>query len=457
MVTVNGTGSLWNNSGDLTVGDEGNGSLNVEAAGVVNNTDGFIGRSSGSHGTATVKGTSSQWNSSGDLAIAPAGTGTLNILDNGLVAVGGTTTIGSNATVNLAGGRFEFGQTTLAEFAMINTTSGSIAGNIDHTGITNVATLTPFQYNNVDMTEVTFSNTGSLYGNARLGIGLINKSSGDIEMITGERMRWAGVGNTNFGEVNNFGGQIRFENDFTNQSGALVGGRGQFIADGGWTNNGVMAFSGGFADVHGDLNNSSSGMIAIGGNMVTTFYDDVTMNAANLNMEIAENSTAVFFGSYNGGSTGLGTVQAFGDLRPGNSPAIVSFGGDLEMGVNTATFIELGGWDSGAFDQMYVAGDLNLNGVLDVSLIDGFQLSSNMDFLIADVMGDRLGMFDGLSEGGLVGTYNGYDLFITYASGDGNDVGLFTAVPEPASCGILGLLLMGGLFIRRRRSFTSSR
>ena len=51
------------------------------------------------------------------------------------------------------------------------------------------------------------------------------------------------------------------------------------------------------------------------------------MDAANLNMEIASDSCGVFFGSYNAGSNGFGAVQAFGDLRPGNSPAIGVFTG----------------------------------------------------------------------------------------------------------------------------------
>ena len=139
--------------------------------------------------------------------------------------------------------------------------------------------------------------------------------------LVGERMRFAGVGSTNSGEINNFGGQIRFDQDLTNQSGGLIGGRGQFFANGGWSNDGAIAMSGGFSDVHGDLINTADGLIAIGGGSTTTFYDDVTMDAANLNMEIASDSYGVFLGSYNGGSNGLGTVQAFGDLRPGNSPA----------------------------------------------------------------------------------------------------------------------------------------
>ena len=109
------------------------------------------------------------------------------------------------------------------------------------------------------------------------------------------------------------------------------------LPKGGWANDGVMAMSGGFADIHGDISNTANGGIAIGGASTTTFYDDVTMDTANLNVEIAPDSYGVFFGSYNGRSTGAETLQPFGDLRPGNSPGTVEFGGNLELGSSTTS------------------------------------------------------------------------------------------------------------------------
>lgn len=439
-----------------STGFDVSGNLNVNSGAIFDNTSGFIGNLAGSTGMATVTGSGSHWNNSSDLNIggtdtAAGGMATLDIFDSGLVSVGGTTRIWTGANVNLMGGRFEFGETSLQEFGSINAVSGSMAGDLVHSGYTDVATLTPLQNSGVDLTEVRVFNSGTLYGNASLGVALINTAGGEVETAIGERMRFAGTGSTNEGEVNNFGGQIRFEQDLTNQSGGLIGGRGQFFANGGWTNDGVIGMSGGFADVHGDLVNTAAGIIAIGGGSTTTFYDDVTMDAANLNMEIASDSYGVFFGSYNGGSNGLGTVQAFGDLRPGNSPAVVSFRGDLEMGVNTATYLELGGLFTGEFDQMIINGDLLLDGSLNVSLINGFSLGWNQEFLIVDIVGTRSGFFDGLGEGDLVGNYGGMELFISYGAGTGNDISLFTnAVPEPGAAGLLGCLMLG-LAMRRRR------
>ena len=79
----------WTVGGDLTVGYFGDGTLNVEAGGLVSNIEGRIGYESGSSGTATVTGAGSEWNSSGYLYIggksySSGGSGTLNLTDSGL-------------------------------------------------------------------------------------------------------------------------------------------------------------------------------------------------------------------------------------------------------------------------------------------------------------------------------------------------------------------------------------
>ena len=117
-----------------------------------------------------------------------SGDGTLNIADDGLVTVGGVTSIGAAGSVNLTGGRFEFGQTTLAEFSIINATSGSMAGNLPHAGHTDVSTLTALQNSAVDLTEVTLTNSGVLYGDASMGNALVNTVQGEVEVVAGERM-----------------------------------------------------------------------------------------------------------------------------------------------------------------------------------------------------------------------------------------------------------------------------
>ncbi len=426
-VTVTGTGSAWTNSSDLVVGQFGQGTLNIEAGGQVSNIgSGVIGNFSGSVGIATVTGTGSTWTNSTNLLVGISGPGTLNINDSGLVTVGSNTSINAQSSVVMGGGRFEFGTIDLASYARISGTSGELAGDLPLSGFNTLAIFVPLP-TSIDVSEVQIINNGVLYGTGVVGPALVNSSTGELRTLSGEWARFGGAGNTNAGEVNNFGGLVEFEQDFTNEATGFVGGRGQFIADGGWTNEGVIAFSGGFADVLGDVANSATGQISVGGQSVVTFFDDVTMDPTNLNIDVAGSSTAVFLGSYNGGNDGAGTIEVLGDLRPGNSPAEVTFGGDLTLGSGANTFIELAGTTLGEFDRLDVAGDLSLDGDLIVSLLGSFELDMAMEFIIAQVDGALTGMFANFADGDLVGTFGGTDLFIDYDGGDGNDVALFTA------------------------------
>ncbi len=89
--TVDGAGSTWTNTNELYVGSEGSGTLNITNGGVVSDDDGYIGRWYYSSSTAlvTVDGAGSTWANSGDLYVSYYGSGRLNITNGGLVSVGG--------------------------------------------------------------------------------------------------------------------------------------------------------------------------------------------------------------------------------------------------------------------------------------------------------------------------------------------------------------------------------
>ncbi len=451
-VTVTGFNSKWTNSATLLVGGEGTGTLNVENRGQVSSDLGFIAAQAGSSGTVTVMGIDSKWTNADDLFIGFEGTGMLNVNNGGLVSVGGDTSINAGSQVNLNGGRLEFGTTDQTSFKRINAVSGSLAGTLNVSGLHAASSFTALT-SAADSSEVIVVNSGRLFGDGLLGASIVNLSNGEIRVSSNQFMAFEGAGNINAGEINNTGGRIEFNQGLQNDASGFISGRGEFAAnDGGWVNDGVMAFSGGLADVYGDVANGPAGTIAIAGNSTTTFYDDVTMSAGNMNVRISQNGSAVFFGSYNGGSVGTGTVHTFGDLRPGNSPGAVSFGGDLIMGDGTFTQIELGGLNSGMFDQLFVAGDLFLDGTLDVQLIDGFNLGYNQTFDIAMVDGTMLGRFSNFNDGDLIGNFGGVDLFINYNTGgsSGHGVSFFSAVPEPSSALLLAIGI-GAISLRRRR------
>ena len=91
MVVVTGAGSTWTNSSDVRVGSFGDGTLNILGGGVVSNTTGTIADDENSTGMVTVDGTdangnASTWTNTGDLFVGDGGNGTLNITNGGSVS-----------------------------------------------------------------------------------------------------------------------------------------------------------------------------------------------------------------------------------------------------------------------------------------------------------------------------------------------------------------------------------
>src|SRR4051794_10172806 len=83
-VNVSGAGSRWTNASALTVGDARNGTLHISAGGHVhNNSVGIVGRASSGTGTVTVDGPGSLWDNSSRLTVGEAGAGTLRITGSG--------------------------------------------------------------------------------------------------------------------------------------------------------------------------------------------------------------------------------------------------------------------------------------------------------------------------------------------------------------------------------------
>ena len=108
-ITVAGTGSTWKNSGELRVGDAGTSSLQITSGGVVQNTNGWVGASDvGFEGTGevTVSGPSSLWTNSGDLTLGAIGGGTVNVSAGGSVEINGELVAGSTRQqhVNITAG-----------------------------------------------------------------------------------------------------------------------------------------------------------------------------------------------------------------------------------------------------------------------------------------------------------------------------------------------------------------
>jgi T5SS/PEP-CTERM-associated repeat protein len=107
VVTVDGTGSTWTNMHDLSVGDyESSGTLNITNGGVVSNRDGYLGYFDDSTGVVTVEGAGSTWMNSGSLHLGGKGSAMLTIARGGLVSSSRIflNAYGNNSFVNMASG-----------------------------------------------------------------------------------------------------------------------------------------------------------------------------------------------------------------------------------------------------------------------------------------------------------------------------------------------------------------
>ncbi len=112
IVTVSGAGSSWTMTGNLTVGaadygtlpNDTSGTLTISNGGTVSDVNAVIASNAVATGTVTVTGANSVWNNSGNVTVGDAGTATLNVNNGGAVSAV-TMTIanqaGSVGTVNV--------------------------------------------------------------------------------------------------------------------------------------------------------------------------------------------------------------------------------------------------------------------------------------------------------------------------------------------------------------------
>ena len=245
---------------------------------------------------------------------------------------------------------------------------------------------------------------------------------------------------TNYGTMNNnYGSKI--ENRATGNlfNDGTIAIAGTLVNSGTWNNSGLLINSGMLTNV-GTLTNERSGTLTNNGTMDTTYAYFVNN------------------GLLNGSGHIIGSYTDHGITKPGNSSGVMTIDGDYFKRAGSKE-IELGGLFDGdgynsltEFDWIDVTGNVELAGLLNVELIDGFELHRGNWFEILRVGGTLTGQYDGLGEGDLVGHFGGQDLFITYGGGDGNDVALFTnAVPEPTTVLIWSMLAGLGMTVRRRR------
>jgi len=107
FAAVSGAGASWTNTGNLVVGLQGSGLVNVTAQGQLASDQGYIGAEAGSAGGVNVSGAGSQWSNAQELFVGYRGVGTLKVSDGGAVSSSAGIIgfeAGSTGAVTLSGG-----------------------------------------------------------------------------------------------------------------------------------------------------------------------------------------------------------------------------------------------------------------------------------------------------------------------------------------------------------------
>jgi T5SS/PEP-CTERM-associated repeat protein len=242
------------------------------------------------------------------------------------------------------------------------------------------------------------TNSGTITGDGTIGRIVNNAAGGVIRAEAGKTLYFSSTFfGTNQGTLSLEGGTLDIAAPVTNHSTGFISGRGALNTNG-LTNNGVMAFSGGVTDIRGDVTNASGARIVTSGAAsTTTFFDDVVHNGTEI--YTGAGASTVFFGSQSGAGafTGTGTVYYNGDLRPGNSPATVNYGGNVVLAPGTELTLEIGGVSEGTqYDSLQVANALTVDGILTLMLINGF----------APTLGNVFDLIDAASINGTFDTVN---------------------------------------------------
>ena len=339
-VTVNGTGSkLTNINASINVGNSGNGTLNILNGGSVSNTFGSVGRQAGGIGTVTVNGTGSSWNNtSAILYLGESGSGTINIINEGMVNVdSGTRTVllgrfkGGSGILNIGNG----GAAGILNAAAVNGGAGIATLNFNHNEsnyfFTNDSTSGGDTIRITGTTDVNFVGSGTTYisGNNTY-TGSTNISSGKLVVYNGGKL-----GNNSAVTVGT-GAMLEALSDLT--IGSLAGngtvdvdtGSGGFTLTVGGDNTSTV-FSGTIIDFS-YLTKTGTGKLTLSGNNTYSGATIINDGLLVVNGSIANSGTTVNAGGALGGSGTLGSITINGgSLAPGNSIGTMNVSGSVDF------------------------------------------------------------------------------------------------------------------------------
>ena len=211
--------------------------------------------------------------------------------------------------------------------------------------------------------------------------------------------------------------------------------------------NGHVALTGAAAALSVGLDNSSTafnGLVTGAGSLAKAGSGTLILNADNtyngptlisLGQLVVKGSQPASSVTINpmatlAGTGRVGNISVDGTLSPGLSPGILSCS-QVTFSSNSTFRVELNGPNPGTdYDQLKVAGNVNVAGNLDATL--GFALVTNTTFNIIDNQGSQpvIGTFKGLPEGSFL-VINGTQFQISYMAGAASNDVVLIGNPRP--------------------------
>ena len=438
-VTVSGQMDVWGNNGSVNTTAGGRVSANtliIQSGADVDSVVGAIGTDSGFLGqvraasTATVSGMGSTWDM--DRLSQLGGTGTLNVTAGG--ALTATTEarigqdVGANQQLNINAASVTLAPSFFTYVGFGN--GGAAQGAVN---VTNGGTLT------TGIAQLGFFSTGTGLATVGGGAGTSTWNASAIRVGGASSTSNAtGTLTVNSGGVVDVSGQL----DVWGANGSVNLAGGTLLAAT-LSNLGTIQFTANSL-LDGALSNQDQVTVATG--VTATFGGTVDHTGL---VDLGAGSTAIFEAlvSGDGDFTGTGTAVFEGGFSPGNSPGLVSFGGDVALAAANILTMELGGTARGTgYDAIDVADTITLAGILEIALYGGFDAPafSTYDLIRAENLS---GVFSSYLLPG--GPQHWMVEYLQDAEGS-TDILRVTAVPVPGAVWLLGAAL-GALGWARRR------
>ena len=389
-LTVSGSASSFLSSGQLVVGQQGNGELTIANGGLVVSVNGTIGGHTGAIGTATINGIGSSWINSGQFDVGLGGVGGLTIsnggmLDSGIAAVGNGA--GSSGTVTVTGsgstwtssseirvGFFGQGHLTISDGGAVDNTHGVIgmlAGSngavvVTGAGSTWLSSLN-LHVGHGGNGELTIADGGTVAA-SHGQLATDAATTGTLNIGAARNAHAVAAGHLNLTDLDLRDGQATVLFNHTDPAYAFTAamrsvGTGNHAIDHLAGSTTLAADSAGFSG----LTTVSGGTLRIAG----ALGGMARLQDGRLQVDGSFGGPVdVQGGTLAGAGTIGGNVDFDGGTLAGVQGQTLAIAGDLALADDSRVHVALGGTPASAlFD---VAGDLTLNGSLDISDAGGF-------------------------------------------------------------------------------------